>query len=55
MLHYRHKISPYLGETLRGSVRSTWLRGQRVFTRTPTGDTLPIHPSGREYALSSNL
>jgi allantoinase len=52
MLHYRHKISPYLGETLRGSVRSTWLRGQRIFTRTPTGDTFPSPPTGREYALS---
>ena len=55
MLHYRHKISPYLGETLRGSVRSTWLRGQRIFTRTPTGDTFPATPHGREYALSSSF
>jgi allantoinase len=55
MLHYRHKISPYLGETLRGSVRSTWLRGQRIFTRTPTGDTFPSTPFGREYALSCSL
>ena len=55
MLHYRHKISPYLGETLRGSVRSTWLRGQRIFTRTPTGDTFPSTPFGREYALSSSF
>jgi allantoinase len=55
MLHYRHRISPYLGETLRGSVRSTWLRGQRIFTRTPTGDTFPSTPFGREYALSSKL
>jgi allantoinase len=52
MLHYRHKISPYLGETLRGSVRSTWLRGQRIFIRTPTADTFSSTPTGREYALS---
>jgi allantoinase len=62
MLHYRHKISPYLGETLRGLVRSTWLRGQRVFsrgavgtTRTHTTDEFPAPPRGREYALSSSL
>jgi allantoinase len=51
MLHYRHKISPYLGETLRGSVRSTWLRGQRIFDT----NTFPSTPHGREYALSYPL
>ena len=30
-LHYRHAISPYLGETLRGVVRATYLRGEMVF------------------------
>jgi allantoinase len=55
LLHYRHRISPYLGETLRGSVRSTWLRGQRIFTRTSTADTFPSAPHGREYTLSSNV
>ncbi len=30
-LHFRHKISPYLGATLQGMVRETWLRGERVF------------------------
>ena len=60
MLHYRHKISPYLGETLRGLVRSTWLRGQRVFnrgaagTRTEITGEFPAAPRGREYALSSS-
>ncbi len=57
MLHYRHKISPYLGETLRGLVRSTWLRGQRVFYRdasTPS-DVFAITARGREHALSCFL
>ena len=27
-LHYRHSISPYLGETLRGVVKATYLRGR---------------------------
>jgi allantoinase len=30
-LHYRHPLSPYLGETLRGVVKATYLRGQLVF------------------------
>lgn len=31
-LHYRHPISPYLGEKLRGVVKATYLRGERVFS-----------------------
>ena len=31
-LHFRHKISPYLGAKLQGIVRETWLRGERVFS-----------------------
>jgi allantoinase len=30
-LHFRHKISPYLGARLTGRVRETWLRGQPVY------------------------
>lgn len=30
-LHYRHPVSPYLGETLRGIVKATYLRGRPVF------------------------
>ena len=43
MLHYRHKISPYLGETLRGLVHTTWLRGQPVFTRRTAKTNFPTH------------
>ncbi len=50
-LHYRHPISPYMGERLRGVVRSTWLRGERVFH----DGTFPGTPRGREYALSCSL
>lgn len=46
LLHYRHKISPYMGETLRGAVRSTWLRGERVFHE----GAFPTSNRGREYA-----
>jgi allantoinase len=31
-LYYRHPLSPYLGERLRGVVKATYLRGQCVFT-----------------------
>jgi len=30
-LHYRHAMSPYLGETLRGTVKKTYVRGKLVF------------------------
>jgi len=55
LLHYRHKISPYMGETLRGVVRSTWLRGERVFDNRSGTATFPAAPRGREYALSCSL
>ncbi|MGN6110394.1 MAG: allantoinase AllB [Kofleriaceae bacterium] len=29
-VHHRHKVTPYAGETLRGIVHATYLRGQRV-------------------------
>lgn len=31
-LHFRHKLSPYLGAELHGRVMQTWLRGEQVFT-----------------------
>ena len=30
-LYFRHKLSPYLGADVRGRVKETWLRGQRIF------------------------
>ncbi len=30
-LHYRHPISPYMGETLKGVVSATYLRGEPVY------------------------
>jgi allantoinase len=54
-LHYRHAISPYMGETLRGIVRSTWLRGERVYENRDGRVTFAGTPRGREYALSCSL
>jgi allantoinase len=47
-LHYRHRVSPYLGETLRGVVKATYLRGTPVF-----GDgQFPGEPIGREFSFA---
>jgi allantoinase len=54
-LHYRHATSPYLGETLRGTVRSTWLRGEQIYQLIKDGATFAATPRGREYALSCSL
>jgi allantoinase len=48
-LHYRHRVSPYLGETLRGVVKATYLRGNPVFAE---GKFLG-EPEGREYAADA--
>jgi allantoinase len=44
-LHYRHPLSPYLGEKLRGLVKATYLRGQVAFA----DGKFPGEPMGREY------
>ena len=41
-LHYRHAISPYMGETLNGVVKATYLRGEpsiSTATSSPTRHT----------------
>jgi allantoinase len=30
-LHFRHKLSPYLGANLHGRIISTWLRGEKIY------------------------
>ena len=40
MLRHRHAITPYAGQTLRGVVRRTWLRGVEVDGGTPRGQFL---------------
>ncbi len=46
-LHYRHPVSAYMGETLRGEVKATYLRGKPVYQDGLITDT----PRGREVAL----
>jgi allantoinase len=43
-LHYRHPVSPYLGQKLRGRVAATYLRGEAVFA-----DGRFAAASGREF------
>jgi allantoinase len=46
-LHYRHAISPYTSETLRGVVKATYLRGEPVYLEGTFAST----PKGREVKL----
>jgi allantoinase len=48
-LYYRHPVSPYLGETLRGVVKTTYLRGNPAFV----AGEFPGEPGGREYIADS--
>ena len=48
-LHHRHAVSSYLGETLRGVVKRTYVRGKLVFE----DGEFPGRPSGREFAPAS--
>jgi allantoinase len=44
-LYYRHPLSPYLGETLRGEVKATYLRGTKMFC----AGEFPGEPIGVEH------
>jgi allantoinase len=44
-LHYRHPVSPYLGEKLCGVVKATYLRGRLVFKEAE----FPGEPIGLDY------
>lgn len=43
-LHFRHRLSPYLGAELRGRVLETWLRGKQVYCQ----NRFPGDAGGRE-------
>jgi allantoinase len=47
-LHFRHKLSPYLGARLRGRILETWLRGQRIFHSDDSGQTIAPKAHGQE-------
>ncbi len=41
-LHHRHKLTPYAGMELKGTVRATYLRGRKIFD----GNGFPAGPAG---------
>jgi allantoinase len=49
-LHYRHPVSPYMGERLRGVVKATYVRGNCVFAE----GEFPGELGGRECAPNSH-
>jgi allantoinase len=50
-LHYRHPVSPYLGEQLQGRVKATFVRGAAVFK----DGSFPGLPIGREQLPRERL
>jgi allantoinase len=46
-LHYRHKISSYLGESLYGVVERTFLRGEEIYNK----GAFPARQTGKEQVL----
>jgi allantoinase len=49
-LHYRHPLSPYIEERLRGMVKATYLRGKQLFSE----GRFHGEPVGREYGASGD-
>jgi allantoinase len=47
-LHFRHKLSPYIGAQLRGRVLETWLRGEQIFNLNEGANSFIGPPRGRE-------
>ena len=39
MIHHRHKLTPYAGQTLSGMVEQTFLRGQKIYDREEFSET----------------
>jgi allantoinase len=46
-LHYRHPVSPYLGETLQGKIQATFVRGTAVYEQ----GSFPGSPIGKEIKI----
>jgi len=51
-LHFRHKLSPYLGAHLRGRVLETWLRGEQIYSYPSQNESMGLaNPSSRGHEL----
>ena len=51
-LHFRHKLSPYLGANLRGRVVETWLRGEPIYSNDGRAGKFSDHACGKEQVRS---
>lgn len=51
-LHFRHKLSPYLGAKLRGRVIETWLRGEPVCSNNGRAGKFSDRARGKEQVRS---
>jgi allantoinase len=47
-LHFRNKLSPYMGAALHGRVMETWLRGKQIFAWGGAADGFVGEPRGVE-------
>jgi allantoinase len=47
-LHFRHKLSPYLGAKLSGRVVETWLRGEAVYSNNGRASKFSDQARGKE-------
>ena len=54
-LHFRHKLSPYIGVELRGRVLETWLRGEQIFNLGRGENSFTGSPRGRELVRVRKL
>ena len=56
-LHYRHRISPYVGRKMTGKVLTTYLRGRRIFDRGEfigdSGGQLLERPRPEDLSINS--
>ena len=53
-LHFRHKVSPWIGRSLRGKVTRTWLRGQPIYAADPHEQQVTFAgPHGRPLLRSA--
>ena len=52
-LHYRHPLSPYMGERLRGVVRGTWLRGEQIFEQNGEHPSFSAAANGAELRTAN--
>ena len=46
-MHFKNKVTPYEGKTLRGRVCETWLRGRRIYSTDAGFENEKAGPQGK--------